>query len=54
MPKICKNKSNSSSDKSITNDSDSEYESSNSDSEINVANKKDKFLCGKCLITMSK
>jgi len=54
MPKICKNKSNSSSDKSITNDSDSEYESSNSDSETNVANKKDKFLCGKCLITMSK
>jgi superfamily II DNA or RNA helicase len=50
------NKSNSSSDKSITNDSDTgsdiDNESSDNDSDIN--DPKDKFLCGKCLISIKK
>ena len=47
-------KSNNSSDKSITSDTDSDGESYNSGSDINTNNKKDKFLCGKCLIPINK
>jgi superfamily II DNA or RNA helicase len=42
------NKNSSSSDKSITNDSDSETDNDEND------NNKDKFLCGKCLISIKK
>jgi superfamily II DNA or RNA helicase len=41
-------KSNSSTDKSITNDSDED------DDEVSKKSKKDKYLCGKCLLTIKK
>jgi hypothetical protein len=50
-PKLSKKtnsiRSNSSSDKSITQDSDSEEE-------VDDKNPKDKYLCGKCLLTFKK
>lgn len=48
--KTCSNKSNSSTDKSITNDSEEEDEYN----ESSITESKDKYLCGKCLLTFKK